>query len=383
MPKTHEASLELCGLTLAPSQVWQGIRIVPLLRAEPSPALRLHRRKLNEDVRGVSVDGLPEDPNIAYFSYIPHALVLEVQGKSATAAQGAQLARARDGVRFGKGTARLMHRMAKREADGSLRFLPLHLAMEGLLALHFSGPDVMWPEYSKQVLSRGLSPRSESMYVGHAITGFDDALRTFEIHPSQCGMLLFVADAFASAFAVPQPSEYRDMHRSLLLDMFPDILERYGASAHDVPGSDVRIDAARVRSLDDIAQLLEEAERDVAAYEAAMASGLFGRKVRFEEVQRVGPFVLERFRSDMALGEENYIGERIVDRAGALQYLKVMRLSDGQARRAFLLMKLHEHDWSIAEAARSLRTTKEGFIERLVSAGFGYMVREHLWTTVT
>lgn len=379
MPKTYDACLNLNGLTLAPSQVWGGIRIVPLLRAEPRADLKLHRRSVDEDVVGVALEGKAVTaPDVAYFSYVPHAFVLEVQGKSAVVSHGTQLARRRDGQRLGRGRVRLLHRMAKSEGAGTLRFLPLHLAMEGLLALHFGGPDIMWPEYSREAISRGLSPRYEVAYPGAMITGLEDALRTFEIHPTQCGLLLFVADAFASAFVVPQPSEYRGLHRTVLQDMFSELLVRYSEYAHNVQASRVALDGSAVRSFADLERALDRAEQGIREYEHLLADGLFGRAVRFEEVYHVGPFCLERFRSDMALGEENYIGERIVDAAGQLQYTKVMRLSDAQGRRAFLLMKLHEHAWNLSDTAAALQIDVTSLLQRLESAGFGYLVRQHL-----
>jgi hypothetical protein len=268
--------------------------------------------------------------------------------------------------------------MAKREGATSLRFLPLHVAMEGLLARHFGGPDFMWPEYTRQVHSRGLSPRFELTYSGRAIWGLDEALRTFEIHPTQCGVIVFVADALASVFVVPHPDDYRALHRSLLEDMFSELLVRYGLHAADVQAARVELDAARVHSFADVARELDAIEGQWTAYEHTLADGLFARPVAAQEVSRVGPFSLERFRTDMALEAENYLGERIVDSAGHLQYLKVLRLSEAQARRAFLLMKLHEHQWHLERTASGLGVSRKELIERLESAGFGYLLRPHV-----
>ncbi len=71
----------------------------------------------------------------------------------------------------GCASVRLMHRMAKRESKNQLRFLPLHLAMEGFLSLFFSGPDIAWSEYSKYALSHGLGSRHEMSFSGRCIAG--------------------------------------------------------------------------------------------------------------------------------------------------------------------------------------------------------------------
>src|SRR5262249_2163865 len=132
----------------------------------------------------------------------------------------------RDGVAIGR-CVRLLHRMVKREDGRQLRLLPLHLAMEGFLALHFGGAATAWPEHSRRAMRRGLSPRMERSMPGSAIAGLEDALRVFEIHEGQTGVLLFVADALASAFVVPHPDDYRALHRSLLEDFFGELLYHY------------------------------------------------------------------------------------------------------------------------------------------------------------
>jgi hypothetical protein len=376
MAKKRSVKLDLAGLTLAPSQVHGAVRFVPLLRAEPVPNLRLHKRE--PEASAVVVKGCIQDPSLTYYSYVPHAFVLELEGKGVVASHGTQLGKRRDAQRLGQGRVRLAHRMAKREGEHALRFLPLHLAMEGYLALHFGGPTHMWPEYSRRAIARGLAPRSEYAFTGHAISGLDEALRTFEIHPGQCGVLVFVADAFASAFVVPHPDDYRRLHESLVEDMFSELLVRYGVLHPLVQAARVRLDGSRVHSFADVARELDASARSCSEYEQALADGLFGREVCSEEVSRLGPFSLERFRSDMAMDAENYVGERIVDPAGALQYMKVLRLSEAQARRAFLLLKLHEHQWHLDATAHGLGVTRESLIARLESAEFGYLLRDHV-----
>ncbi|MFF8376398.1 hypothetical protein ACF07V_09750 [Streptomyces sp. NPDC015661] len=41
--------------------------------------------------------------------------------------------------------------------------------------------------------------------------GLGEALRVFELHPGQCGLLLYVTDALAAAFVVPHPGGAFDL----------------------------------------------------------------------------------------------------------------------------------------------------------------------------
>ncbi|MGW2508530.1 ARPP-2 domain-containing protein [Streptomyces scopuliridis] len=72
----------------------------------------------------------------------------------------------REDRRPGTVPVRRHHRMVKRAKAGKgvaatrCRFLPLHLAMEGYLALHFSGSSITWDEWSQQAVRQVLSPRA-------------------------------------------------------------------------------------------------------------------------------------------------------------------------------------------------------------------------------
>src|SRR6185312_10928615 len=161
----------LNDLTLGPSQACGAFRLVPLLRERLRTDLRLGLSK----VAGFAVDL----SKAGYTSYIPHALIVEWNDSSAPpAAVGTQLGKSQRA----SPVSGVYHRMAKRSEGNRLRFLPLHLAMDGLLALHFGGPTVQWGYFSREAISKGMSPRVETSVPGWAITGFEDALRVFEIH---------------------------------------------------------------------------------------------------------------------------------------------------------------------------------------------------------
>lgn len=366
--------VELRGLELAPPQVWGGVRLVPLLRRAVHEDLRLTQRRYDEAMTVVSLDSDPA--GLKYVSYIPHGLVMTWSNDgSVAAAYGTQL-ESSDGKRLGSGvhTARLTHRMARREDRNQLRFMPLHMAMEGYLALHFGGPTVVWSEYSRQAVRRGLDPRSESAVSGWAIRGLDDALRVFEIHTRQVGVLVFVADALASAFVVPHPADYAALHRSLLEDFYGELLYYYGLNAQAVR-HEADLDERKVSSLAELRRELAAVRAAWAAHHADMSRGILGRSVRSERVYRAGPFQLQRFMTSLSMTSENHLGEAIVRDSGELEYLKTYRLSAAQSKRAYLLQQLAAQHWNLDATASALGQSRQDLIERIAKAGFGYLLR--------
>ncbi|KAI9133994.1 ARPP-2 domain-containing protein [Acaryochloris sp. CCMEE 5410] len=367
------STLSLKGIEIAPSQVWGAIRIVPLLRRNVRGDLRLAKRDYNEDLTVVSLSD-----KTAYTSYVPHGLVLSWNEEGQpVAAKGSQFGA--DGKRFHARPAsvRVLSRMAKREARNQLRFLPMHLAMEGFLSLFFSGPDIAWSEYSKQALSQGLSPRTEWSFSGQAIQGLADALRVFEIHQHQVGMLMFVSEALASAFVTPTPEDYRLLHPSLLQDFYGELLYQYGIYGGTVPMQS-QVDESKVETLADLQDAIATLRQDWADFQGLMASDLLQRPVESKRIYTAGPFTLQRFITDLQLKSENHIGEAIVRQDGQLEYLKTYRLSAGQARRAYLLSQLAAQGWNIERTALSMNESLENFIYRLEKAGFGYLINNQV-----
>ncbi len=377
------STLALGGLTLAPAQCWGAVRLVPLLRRTPRSDLRLALRRYDEAAAVVGLRGAPDAPELAYVSYVPHGLVLSWSDDGSEAAFGAQLGDPRkDGRRHDLGFAsvRVAHRMARREDKNQLRFLPLHLAMEGFLALCFGGPQIAWSEYSRQALRSGLDPRVERTVRGAALPGFDDALRVFELHEQQVGVLVLVADSLASAFVVSHPRDYAALHRSLLEDFYCEVLVHYG-----LYGGETRMEAAisdeaaaKISSLSELASALEELRHTYQTFQLELATDLLGRPVVAERVYRAGPFQLQRFRTELDLARDNHLGEAIVDEDGELLYLKTYRLSAAQARRGYLLSKLADHHWNLDATAAALGHSKDELLLRLDKAGFGYLLKEHV-----
>lgn len=371
--------LVLRGLRPAPSQVFGNVRLVPLVRPSPQGDLRIGRRRYGEGGGLVDLGG-----GGAYGStYMPHGLVIGwTDDGSPVAAFGTSLRGPGDGKKIGPCAVTLLHRMARREDDEDgthrLRLLPQHLAFEGLLALCFGGPEIAWSEYSKRAISRGLDPRVEGALSGYAVPGLEDALRMFEIHDGQCGVLLFVGDALAEVFVVSHPDDYRDLHRTIITDSFAPTLLLAAAYTGASPELSATIDASTVDSLTSLRAALSRFRAHVGAAHVDMAQGLIGRSLVSERVYRAGPFSLQRFMTALDLSGDDHIGEVIVRDDGTVEYAKTYRLSVGQQKRAYLLKQLSKYGWNLGAAAVALFTTQDELILRLERAGFGYLIAEHV-----
>ncbi|HEY5836185.1 ARPP-2 domain-containing protein [Streptomyces sp.] len=366
--------LDLAGLAPRPAQVWGGIRLVPLVRDEPLPGLRLHARLYEGEAGPVSVR-----PGTAYVSYIPHGFVADWGADAGHtgpgAAYGTHLRRgAPEGEPVAYVPVRAHRRMVQREAKRRLRFLPLHLAVEGYLALHFGGPPIAWDEWSRRALRTGLSPRVEEACTGAAVRGLSDALRVFELHPGQCGVMVYAADALATAFVVPHPDDFRALHTTLINDLYGELVHHYALLSAAVPDFVPRLpDVAGLAQLR--AAVAEEQRGWAAFHDGIMAADLLGPEYIAQTAYRAGDFTLLRFLPPFRPHQENHIGEAITAPDGRVGYLKTFRLSETQTRRGHLLTRLAAHDWHLSATATDLGLTDGQLALRLESAGFGFLLR--------
>ncbi|MDJ0595597.1 MAG: hypothetical protein QNJ72_37375 [Pleurocapsa sp. MO_226.B13] len=371
LPLIEKISLK--GLEIAPSQTWGAIRLVPLLRKQPRTDLRLYKREYDSDISVVSVK-----KDIRYISYVPHGLVLTWSDRhNPVAALGGQLLT--EGKKFACGATKieLLQRMAKRETENSLRILPLHLAMEGFLSMFFGGPTIAWQDYSRQALSQGLSPRIEWSIAGRAIAYLEAALRIFEIHEHQVGVLLFVAETLASAFVVPTPEDYRALHTSLLQDFYGETFYYhglYGQACH----LETTIDEDKIHDFEDLEKALMRMRADWSNFQGFMARDLLNRSIQAKRIYTAGSFSLQRFITDLSLEQNNYIGEAIIDDLTHLQYLKIYGLSKAQTKRAYLLQQLDRHNWNLEHTAKAQKNTLEQLVRRMENLGFGYLINNQL-----
>ncbi|MEU9852827.1 hypothetical protein [Streptomyces sp. NPDC047974] len=372
--------IDLTGLDVRAAQVWGGIRLVPLVREEPVEGLRLHR-EVYERAHGDGSSSVDVGDGTVYTSYVPHGFVADWSGtgREEEAAYGTRLG---DAPRAAVPVRAPHHRLAKRRrGERRLRFLPLHLALDGYLSLHFGGPTVLWEEWSRQALRRGLPPRAEAAYAGVDVPGLSEALRVFEVHPGQCGVLVYAADALAAAFVVPHPEDYRLLHPTLVEDLYGELVHQYAHYGAPVPEFTARIGdgAGGIRNLADLRAAAREQERRWAvAHDGLMARDLLETPYAFERAYRMGSFSLYRFLPPFLRdGREQHIGELITDRKGRTAYLKTFRLSDAQVRRGHLLRRLASCDWHPGRTAEALGVSGEELVRRIRSAGFGPLLDAH------
>jgi hypothetical protein len=365
-------NIALHNLEIAPSQTWGAIRLVPLLRKDFREDLRLAKRSYNSRVV-VSVD-----KSTLYHSYVPHGLVLNWSDDGEPVASlGGQLSD--KSHQFGG--VKVMRRMAQRENRGedknSLRFLPLEMAMEGFMGMFFKGPTIAWQEYSRRSRSTGLSPRTEYSITGKSISDLSEALRVFEIHENQVGVLLFVGEMLATAFVLPHPEDYRDLHETLLTDAYGETFYYYGLYGQT---QELRctIEDQNIQNLADLRSALTKMRQEWSDVQSMMSEDLLQRPIQSQQIYQAGAFSLQRFITDLDRTRTNYIGESIVDDHGDLQYLKIYGLSAVQTRRAYLLQTLNQHDWQLEKAATSLNETFPSLVKRMEKVDLGYLINNQV-----
>lgn len=382
------STLSLQGLTAAPPQTMGAVRLVPLVRQRFLPGavaageaprdLRISSRAYDAPLTVVDLGGGAIGHNARYISFVPHGFVVSYTSDgSPVAGLGASFGRADEHpkARFVQVMQRMVKQLPREGATSRFRMLPLHLAMEGFLALHFNGPEIVWSAYSEHAIRHGLSPRTERSVRGSWLPGLEEAVRTFEILPAQVGVLMFVADALACAFVVPHPDDYRALHASLLDDFFGDLLLHYAVLYPQLAHSHAALDGRGVTTLAELAARVAQVRADWHGWGTLLADGLFGQPIYVEPVRSMGPFQLERFVPSFDPDRECHIGERIVRDDGSLEYLKTYRLSTIQIRRAYLLQQLAASRWNLAHAAEELMCTEDQLKVRLVNAGFGYLLK--------
>ncbi|MFE9697916.1 hypothetical protein [Streptomyces sp. NPDC006270] len=373
--------LDLTGLTARPAQLWGGVRLVPLVREAPVEGLRLHR----EVYEGLGAGIVELGPRARHVSYIPHGLVADWSGGEGTA-PGAGRQSAAYGTQFGGSDALRSvalppvphRRTAGRRPGERLRFLPLHLALEGYLALHFGGPSTAWEEWSRTALRDGLSPRAQDAYLGRSVRGLGDALRIFEIHPGQCGVMVYASDALAAAFVVPHPDDYRLLHASLVEDLYGELVHQYALYGAPVAETPVRIGGEEhIRDLGGLRAAARAQERAwEEAHDTLFARELLDSSYAFDRAYRMESFTLWRFLPPFVRDTGGqHIGEAITDHKGRVAYLKTFRLSDAQVRRGHLLRTLAGADWRLDRAAAALGSSREELVRRLRAAGFSALLK--------
>ncbi|MEV3939138.1 hypothetical protein AB0K52_24570 [Glycomyces sp. NPDC049804] len=350
------------GLQTRPGQVWGGIRLVPLVRDEPITSLRLHP------------NGFSEEPARRYeprCCYSPHGLAAEwTDDGTAVPALGTALRMPSKTVR------KSLRPKTKHERRTRVHFVPHQIALEAFLPLTFRFPAIAWKEWSTRAF-RALPRVPENHYSGYNVEGLADALRIFEIHHGQCGVLLYVADALAAAVVTPHPDDYRALHPTLVEDAFGELIWRYAHLHGDIPDFRVHLDADAVDTIADLRAAIDTARRDWTAFhDGVMAAGLLDADYVFTAEYQMERYTLQRFRPRFEPGREAHVGEAITADDGRLAYLRTFRLSESQSRRGRLLQTLAENDWNLEASAATMGIVVPALAARLHAAGYGHLFRQ-------
>ena len=370
--------ISLDHLEIAAPQIFGSILLFPVIDAEPRGDLRLQLRSYDHPHGLVDVDG-----RSAYTGYIPHSFIVDWRRDGEVVAQyGATMRRSNKRDPTAR-EAPVFRRMVRRVDRSRLRMLPLHHSMEGFLGLHFGGPSIAWTDWSRDTRNQGLGWRSETVTRGRAIGGLDDALGLFEIHENQVGVLVFDTGVLLSAFVAAHPDDYRSLHHTLIEDFYGDVLFQQ-APMESFATVDLDLDLGQSSSggaakaepieLATLERAVGDTRRRWEDLAHQVSAGLIDRPVTSEQVYRLSPFRLERFRTDFDLETESHIGEAIVDNSGRIRYLKTFRLSKAQTRRGALLQLLATHEWSLDATASALGVGRDQLVLRIENAGFGYLL---------
>lgn len=369
--------ITLAGYEVAPPQVFRSLMLFAVVDPTPRADLRLALAGYGPGAgagAGADVSGVRLPDGATYTGYIPHALVVDWhRDGEPVVQQGATMvgARRRDPV---TGRVPVIDRMVarRRTEPAGLRLLPLHLAFEGFLALHFGGPDIAWAAWSRRTRTFGLVERHERVTAGRTVGGLADALNLFEIHQNQVGVLLFDAAGLLSAFVAAHPDDYRALHRTLIEDFYGEVLLQ--PAVPRVGGVRLELDPSTVTDLDSLERAAAGVRRQWEEQAAIASRALIDRPVTSEVVYRLSPFRLERFRTGLDPGAEEHLGEVIVDGQGRVRYLKTYRLTGAQVRRGALLELLARHRWDLDEVARAEGDSRDDVVRRIDNAGLGYLL---------
>lgn len=265
--------------------------------------------------------------------------------------------------------------MRQKIAPKTLRMLPQHLDLEGLLARHFGGPDIAHSYYDHAVFRSGLSPRFETFRQGSEFPDLGEALRLFERYPQQVGMVVYVGDGLAGATVMPHPDDYAAMHMTFLTDYFAKTLYWYGLMNNEVPKFAFAMPNRTYRSLSDIKAVFQSTYDEFVELELDLELLLEDRDLIENSEYKMGDYELSTFLTDLAITEGQLAGERIVRSDGTLAYLKLSRLDAEQAERAQLLEVLARHEWDLHEAASSRNQSTWQLFRDFQDRGLGYLFK--------
>ncbi len=360
--------VSLQDVHMAPAQVWNNIRLVPLLRRRACKGIRL------------GIDGglqTLQNTETERTMYVPHGMIGYTEEQSAHF--GTQLLWERD-FRNQRHTHTqtsltqwFSHFSSSQEERREARFVPRHLLWEGMLLRLFGAPSKAWQSYSDALAHRRIRPSWFAPTPETSRRVLAEALQTFEIHKGQSGALLYVGSELASAFLVPSAQDYRALHRTVLEDLFGPLIW-HSRVCQEAPAFTVRWDEKSVASFGDLRRQLKQTRLYWSDFHRDLGSSLFRRQFRILQKRGKGDFQLRQFISDLESATEQHMGEKIVSKDGQLAYLKTIRLTRTQVRRARLVQALSRGDWKVTNTASLLGLQPLSLRQKLQNTHLHYLV---------
>ncbi len=362
MPACLAELLTRSEIVTAPDQVWQSIRLVPLVTTKVYDDLYLAKSAAPEGRVRAAVD-----KHKVYSAYVPHGLVL----RASTVASRTQLGppEQRWEATSWEQKYRLVHK-----GKQALHFLPQHLAISSFLAQYFEAPPIYWKDfYNRRSLKEGVGLRTANSLPGTYFDGLETALRHFEIYPRQVGMLLFMNDQLVNAVIYPHPRDYRALHALLLHDYYGQ--ELWWSTLHHPQMSPLLPDdLVQGATLGDLKAHLHQHLQHITDFHGYMTRSLFREPVRWNKGMTYKDYRLHTFLGPMTYGQTGFAGEVIFSQE-RVAYLHAFWLSPQQVKEAWYCQHLEAHNWNPEATARALNMDFYTFVRKLADTHLRHMIQ--------
>jgi len=351
-------NLSLKYLSFAYPQSYGAVTIIPVIREKQSSSLRVSRAVFKQSTAVVAL------PDGHYTSFIPHGFLIHDNDERATArfANQTELLNKR-AAHSNKGHS-LHTKLIKRIGNNAVRILPMHQAMESLLTLAFSPPKTLHRELRADTFRFGMEFNCEYSYPSDCVRGFAEALKIFEIHDGQVGTIVLVNGKLASCFIVPHANDYKELHDSVLLDHFGELIVDYSHCDYADIDPPLQIDKDKVSSLSDLETALNTAKAQQESMLQEVIKELFETTTYHKKHYKLGASTLSSFHTELSSSENQHIGEAILA-SGEIQFLKSYALDQRQAEKARILKTLETHDWMISDCTNALGLPKDQWVSML------------------
>ena len=109
------------------------------------------------------------------------------------------------------------------------------------------------------------------------------------------GVLVFVADTLANAFVVSDPQDYRQLHRSIIEDVFCEVLWFHGVHYNKVPCFSFQLSEKNINSMEELENAFHKEQQRWHSFRADMAYELLQKPLFVQDVYKKNHFCIQRF----------------------------------------------------------------------------------------